>query len=116
MARKQTARDEVAPDAKAGEQPPASGAKIFTYVGAGEDPPRKINFLGLQEFIRGKAVEVTHPTVLGKLQGHPCFVEGEVEMEDLHDQDEEAMGLADAKRKQDLKVNAAYAKKHKTED
>lgn len=89
--------------------------KLFTYIGAGEDPPRKINFMGIQEFVRGKAVEVSDKLVLSKLKAHPCFVEGEVEMEKLHTQDEEAVSKADQRRKEDMKVNAAFHKKFKTE-
>src|SRR3990167_1394176 len=95
----------AAPAPRAGKLPKAASAaklpsKVYTYIGKGEDPPRKINFMGLQEFTRGKAVEVTDQIALGKLKTHPCFVEGEVEMEDLHDQDAEAVAKAEKQRKE----------------
>lgn len=88
---------------------------VYTYVGAGTEPPVKINFMGKQVFIRGKATTVTNAEVLAKLKGHPCFVEGEVDQEDLHDQDEEATVKAEKQRKIDEAVNKAFQKKHMTE-
>lgn len=88
---------------------------VFTYVGKGEDPPRKIDFCGQQEFIRGKATKVTNKLILAKLISHPCFVQGEVDMESLHSQDELAAKKAAAQRQEDLRVNAAFTKRHGTE-
>lgn len=89
-----------------------STAHVFTYVGQGEDPPRKINFMGRQEFVRGRATEVVDELVLDRISKNPCFVEGEVDMEDLHKQDEAAALKADARRKEDAHVNMAFRKKH----
>ncbi len=88
---------------------------IYTYVGRGESPPHFTNFMGLQNFTRGVATEVTNPTVLAKVAINPCFVEGAVDMDDLHNHDEAAKQEADKRRAADLKANAAYMKKHKTE-
>lgn len=97
--------------------------RTFTYVGAGETPPRKIMFMGVLEFVRGKPVDISvnaeNKVILGKLAGNPSFVEGDVDedkmQEILHEQDEDAARNADAQRLADRKLNAAYAKKHKTE-
>lgn len=89
--------------------------KAFTYVGGGEDSPRTINFMGLQQFTRGKAVEVTHPDVLAKLQDHPTFVEGEISLDELDEYDATAKTDADKKRLRNKAINAAYIKKHQAE-
>lgn len=99
--------------AEAAPQPRAG--RVFTYIGQGEDPPRKINFMGVQEFVRGKAVEITDPAVLRKVKSNPAFKEGEVDMEALHAQDEEAAKKADRRRAVEKKIQAAYFKKHGTE-
>lgn len=85
---------------------------VFTYVGGGEDSPRKINFMGRQEFIRGRATQVTDPIVLAKVKVNQCFTEGEVDPEDLHDYDEEERAKAAAQRKEDAEVDAAFKKRH----
>lgn len=97
------------------ETAPAVEGKVYTYVGGGEDSPRTINFMGQQKFIRGKATEVTHLDLLAKLENHPTFVEGEVDQDQLEESDSEAKAEADEQRAKDIKLNAAYTKKHKTE-
>lgn len=119
MAKKEAVK-EVEPEGneEAKAEKPSKGKKdvaIYTYVGGGEDSPRVIEFMqGKQRFVRGKATEVTDPEVLAKLKNHPCFVEGEVDMEELHEYDEKATAEANAQRKRDARTNAAYVKKHKT--
>lgn len=88
---------------------------IWTYIGGGEASPRKINFMGKQEFIRGKATVVTDPEVLAKIKGNPTFVKGEADEETLHKIDEEAEREANEQRAADLKINAEFAKKHNKE-
>lgn len=89
---------------------------VVTYVGAGEDSPRVINFMGKQKFVRGQAVEITDQELLAKIIGNPSFVEGEVDQESLHEMDEEAANEANDQRKSDKKLNALFTKKHKTPD
>lgn len=84
--------------------------ELYTYVGAGEAPPRRIHFMGKQVFTRGVATAVSNPDVLAKLPGHPCFVKGEVSMDDLHDADEEANKDADKQRQKDARLNATVKK------
>lgn len=86
--------------------------RVFTYVGGGEDSPRVITFMGVQKFVRGKAVTVTDPRLLAKLEGHPTFVEGEIDEEELHNYDEEEKAKADAQRKADEAVDAKFKKRH----
>lgn len=92
----------------------ASTAKmpVYTYVGGGEDSPRKINFMGRQVFVRGIAAEVSDPVVLAKIENNPTFTKGTVKAEDLHDADEEAVEKASKKKKEDEKIDAAYKKRH----
>jgi len=79
---------------------------VYTYVGGGEDSPRVIDFMGLQKFVRGKPEEVTDQVVLRKVRNHPCFVEGEVEEEEIHDYDLKAKKEADAQRASDKKTQS----------
>lgn len=104
------------PKAKAAEkvkkEKVPEGAEVFTYVGRGETPPVKTNFMGRQTFVRGRATVVTDPIVLAKIKINPCFVAGEVDMEDIHEADEKARKEADAQRAEDKRIDAAYKKKH----
>lgn len=88
------------------------GGEVFTYVGRGETPPVKTNFMGRQTFVRGRATVVTDPVVLAKIKINPCFVAGEVDIEELHEADEQARKEADAQRAEDKRIDAAYKKKH----
>lgn len=92
-----------------------SNARVFTYIGGGEDSPRVIEFMGRQKFVRGKATEVSDPIVLAKIANNPTFIEGEVDEESIHEIDEEARDKAEAQRKIDMKVNKAFQKKHNKE-
>jgi hypothetical protein len=88
------------------------GENVFTYVGKGEDSPRRIKFMGRQTFIRGEATEVTDEIVLAKVKINPCFVEGVVDIEDIADADEDAAAKANAQRAEDKRIDAAYKKRH----
>lgn len=92
-----------------------SKGRVYTYVGGGEASPNVINFMGRQQFTRGKAAEVTDPQVLAKVAGNPTFVEGEVELEELHDYDAKAAEEANEQRAKDKQTNRHYQKNHKTE-
>ena len=92
---------------------PTKGAYVYTYVGGGEGSPHMINFMGMQRFTRGVATEVTNPKVLAKIAINPCFVEGEVDMDELHKYDEEAKVIADSQRAKDIAVNNAFKKQQR---
>lgn len=90
--------------------------RYFTYIGAGEGSPYVINFMGKQRFTRGQATPVSDPELLAKLDGGiATFVEGEIEMETIHEIDSEAKNEADKKRALDLEINAKFSKKHRVE-
>lgn len=112
-AKKAPAKKPAAKKAKAKKEDELpEGAKVITYVGQGETPPRKINFINRQEFVRGRPTVVTDAIVLAKIEGNQCFVEGEVDPEEIADMDEEAAKAANAQRAEDKAVDAAYKKKH----
>lgn len=77
---------------------------IYTYIGMGDTPPERINFMGRQKFRRGDSTEVTDPIVLNKVKDNPCFVLGEVEQEVIHDNDEKAAKKAQAQRDRDVEL------------
>jgi hypothetical protein len=111
------AEEEVKPAVKPKAKPKAKAKKadkgtLVTYIGKGETPPNRINFMGRQEFVRGHAVNVTDPIVLAKVVTHPCFMEGKVDPAVLAEADEAAGAEADAQRSDDKKVNAIFKKRH----
>jgi hypothetical protein len=87
---------------------------VYTYVGKGEGSPSIINLMGKQQFVRGKAQEVTDPEILAKIDGMSTFVKGEADQETLFKIDEEAKAAADAQRKADATLNAEVTKRHRT--
>jgi len=91
---------------------PAVEGEVYTYVGAGDGSPYVINFMGQQEFTRGKATVVTNPALLAKLPGASTFVKGEVEPTVLHEIDQTAKAAYDAKIAEDKVINARFQKKH----
>lgn len=91
-------------DAEGEAVPPKEN--IFTYIGAGETPPHMINFMGLQRFVRGQAVEVTNPIVLRKVETHRCFVAGEIDSDEMFEQDDLAKKRADKQRMDDAELQA----------
>lgn len=86
--------------------------RAFTYVGGGYNSPQIINFMGRQEFVRGKLTEVTDPYLLAKLPGVTTFVEGTADAELIHKIDQEGNSHYNKQRKEDAIVNARYSKKH----
>lgn len=86
--------------------------EVYTYIGKGTEIPRRINFMGLQPFVRGQATEVTNPTVLKKLKGHPCFVEGEVDPDELDEADVAAEEEVKVKKAVEAKIEKEFKKKH----
>lgn len=97
------------------EETQGAAQNVFTYVGKGEDCPNVIKFMGRVEFVRGEPVTVTDPEVLAKLKVNPSFVQGAVERKELAVADAEAKKAADAQRKADSRMNAAFTKKFKSE-
>lgn len=85
---------------------------VFTYVGGGETSPHRINFMGLQEFVKGRAVEVTNPKILAKLVGNPTFVQGEVDQETIQSIEDEGAAVAQKNRAIDDKMDTAFKSKH----
>lgn len=83
---------------------PVKSENIYTYIGAGHEPPSVIKFMGIQSFIRGKATVVTNPTVLEKIKNHPCFVKGEVEADELVERDSEADRRVEEQRQKDIQT------------
>ena len=88
--------------------------QVFTYVGAGEQSPRKIDFMGQKEFIRGRPVVVTEKHLIKKIKGNPSFRPGKVSEEEIQVMEDEAAEHADAVRKADKIINRAFKKKHMT--
>jgi hypothetical protein len=84
--------------------------EFYTYVGGGEDSPRVVNFMGLQEFVRGEATEVTDSMVLAKIKNHPCFIQGEADQKALHTYDMDEKKKADEQRKKDFRTQNSAAK------
>jgi len=64
--------------------------EVWTYIGAGHQPPQVINFMGRESFTRGVAKNVTDNKVLAELNknGNKSFVSGRVNPEDIIKQDE----------------------------
>lgn len=91
----------------------AGNSKTYTYIGGGEASPNVINFMGQQKFVRGQAVEVSNPELLNKLENHPCFVAGEMSLEEIHNRDTEAAEKAEAQRAEDKRVQANFKKQQK---
>lgn len=83
---------------------PVKSDNIYTYIGAGHEPPSVIKFMGIQSFIRGKATPVTNPTVLAKIKNHPCFVNGEVEADELVERDSKEDKRVEEQRQKDMQT------------
>jgi hypothetical protein len=73
-------------------------SNIYTYIGAGDEPPHMINFMGLQNFVRGQPTEVNNPEVIEKVSHHACFVKGEADTELMFKNDELEKKKADEQR------------------
>lgn len=85
----------------------------YTYVGAGEDSPGIIKFMGLQVFQRGKETKVSNPVVLDKIRNNPSFIKGSITPEDLYERDEKAKKAAQAQREEDTKVQIAIERQQR---
>lgn len=83
---------------------PVKSDNIYTYIGAGHEPPSVIKFMGLQSFIRGKATTITDPRVLEKVKNHRCFVKGEVEADELVDRDSSEDKRVEDQRQKDMQT------------
>lgn len=66
--------------------------RIFTFVDRGSTPVRRVKIHGKQDFHLGKATEVTDPEVLAAVMNNPCFVEGEVDPDEMLARQETAEG------------------------
>jgi len=104
---------EAAYYAMIGEEKPVAASNEVTYVGAGENPPHMIDFMGLQKFVRGQPVEVFNPVVLEKVKRHRCFVFGRVDQDELFKQDDEARAIADKQRRDDERTQLEAEKHNK---
>jgi len=89
------------------DEPIVIQKNIYTYVGAGDEPPHMVNFMGRQKFVRGQAVEVADPEVLAKIDKNRCFVRGEVDPEQMFASDKIEKKKADEQRKMDFATNIA---------
>jgi hypothetical protein len=87
--------------------PKQPDGKVFTFIDRGAHPVRKVSILKKQDFHLGKATTVTDPDVLKMVTGHPCFVEGEVDADELLAKQATAEGEEARKRQRDAKINAA---------
>jgi len=74
--------------------PKGEGGEVFTYVGAGTEPPFMIDFMGLQKFVRGTPERVKNEVVLKKIRHNPSFVAGIVSRKVLFANDQAAMARA----------------------
>lgn len=80
-------------------------SNVYTYIGAGDEPPHMINYMGIQKFVRGQAIEVS-PNVAEKIRNHRCFVKGEVDQESMFKNDELEKAKVSLQRKEDELTDA----------
>jgi hypothetical protein len=93
---------------------------IFTYASNCFESPKYINFMGKQEFIEGKSVTIidnpTNELLIFKLKGHPLFIEGEQNQEQIDDiikkKKMDNRRKADKILKEDQTIQKNYNKKH----
>ena len=97
-------------DAAEKQQIKLVSSNIYTYVGKGDTPPHRINFIGLQWFTRGEAVEVKNIEVLEKVRNNDSFRKGKVDMDEFYKFDELEAKKAELQRKQD-RITDAEAKR-----
>jgi len=76
----------------------------YTYIGGGFSAPQIINFMGLQVFAKGKPTKVTHPDILAKINGNPCFRKGAVDEEVIFQMDEDSRKLYQRNLDEDVKT------------
>jgi hypothetical protein len=100
------------PAKKAAKKAEKAAGDTYTYIGGGASSPRKIMFMGRQEFVRGKPTKVTDPEVLKKVQDNPSFTQGKVSEEDLHDIDEAGAKAEEEQQAINKKIDDSFKKKH----
>lgn len=76
----------------------------WTYIGAGDEPPHMICFMGKQNFVRGQLTQVADKEVLAKLENNHCFIKGEYNMDDAFKADKAAAKVVQLKREEDVKT------------
>lgn len=91
---------------------PVGKGQTFTYVGAGEESPSRINFMQRQEFVRGRETVVTDKELIRKITGNPTFVKGKATPEQLQAIEDEGNAISNANRKADKRMNAQFHKQH----
>lgn len=114
MAKNKTKTDEteVEKPVKSKAADTETKAAIYTYVGGGEDSPRRIHYMGKQHFVRGVATEVTELEVLKKIKNNPVFTEGEVDPSELDEYDQIAVKEAAEQRVKDKATNDAVKRQY----
>ena len=87
---------------------------IFTYIGKGLDSPVSINFMGKLRFTRGVAREVENTEenkrIIKKLNGNPCFVNREIEFEEIERLDKEEETRVNKIRSEDREIDKNFKK------
>lgn len=86
--------------------------QVVTYVGKGESSPPRINFMGQQEFIKGRPTKVSNGLLFSKIQYNPTFVMGEAEPELLQQIEDEGLAVAEANRKADRLMDQQFKRVH----
>lgn len=86
--------------------------QVVTYIGKGESSPPRINFMGQQEFIKGRPTKVSNGLLLSKIQYNPTFVMGEADPELLQQVEDEGLAVAEANRKADRLMDQQFKRVH----
>lgn len=107
---KEAVTDAVLNESYAAETGTTSPAKLvpretYTYIGTGANPPHLVNFMGMQNFVRGQETEVTNEKVLAKIKNSPCFVKGACDQDQMFIDDAIAKKLAEAQFNKDRVIN-----------
>ena len=88
-------------------------SNIYTYIGSGDTPPHMITFMGIQNFVRGEATEVTDELVLSKIVNHKSFVKGKYDMEKAFEADKIEAKKSQNQRDEDVKFQIEMERKNK---
>ena len=94
-------------DQQAEELEASQEGAIYTYIGSGDVSPATINYMGLQNFALGHPVKVTNPAVLAKIKNNKCFAQGEVSMDEIISNQEDAKMVVEQKVALNRKIQAA---------
>lgn len=111
----ETDEDETEDEVEVAEEAaPAKKGKgqVYTYVGKGETSPQRIKFMGKQDFVRGRPVEVTDPALIAKIEGNPTFIKGKADPELLQEIEDEGIAVAENNRAVDARMDANFKKQH----